>query len=55
MSEFSRPFNWTDPIPQEKRIPELIRVPAAEVLKGIVVSDAVWELETHWHNRRTRP
>lgn len=55
MQQFARPLDLTAALPVEKRVPELIRVPATENLKGVIVSDQIWELETHWHNRRTRP
>lgn len=55
MQQFSEPFDWTAPIPSEKRVAELIRVPVGETIKGTIVSDRPWKLETHWHNRRTRP
>lgn len=55
MTMFSRPLNLTDTPPSEKRVPELIRVPADDVLRGIVCCDQVWELATHWHQGRTRP
>jgi len=53
--EFSQPVKLTDLPPVEKRVAELIRVPAAETLKGTICSDQVWSLPTHWHEGRTRP
>lgn len=55
MEPFARPFNLTDLPPVEKQVPELIRVPSDEELVGVICSDQIWELPTHWHDGRTRP
>jgi len=41
-------------IPQERKVAEMIRVPAMDPIVGIVVCDAIFSLPTHFANGRTR-
>lgn len=55
MPQFARPWNSTDEPPGLSKVPELIRVPDKDIIRGHVTCDVVWGLDTHWVNGRTRP
>lgn len=40
-------------VPAQRKVAELIRVPAVDPLRGIVVSDCIYALNTHFINGRT--
>jgi len=49
-----KPMGLHTQIREAPKTPELIRVPADEVIEGVVCCSEIWELPTHWHNNRTR-
>lgn len=42
-----------DHVPAQRKVAELIRVPAIDTLRGIVVSDCIFALNTHFISGRT--
>jgi len=48
-----RPVLSTDDITPQKRVPELIRVPAAKALTGILVCDSPFYMPTHFDGKFT--
>ena len=55
MNDFSRPLDLNGTPIGSPRVPELIRVPPAPPLEGVVTSSVVWELVLHWDGSRSRP
>jgi hypothetical protein len=41
-------------VPTDRKVPQLIRVPAIDPIVGIVVSDSIFALPTHFSEGRTR-
>ena len=53
--EYASPSGTSSEARGQKRVAELIRVPAEGVVEGIITSSEIWELPTHWSMGRTRP
>ena len=53
MSFSLRPFDLGAKPPDEKKVPELVIVPAADALEGIIACERLYELPCHWIGNNT--
>jgi hypothetical protein len=42
------PVTSLDDVPAEKKVPDMVRVPAAKPIVGVVICETIFSLPTHW-------